>query len=282
MRPEWLRVPVSGGETAGETRRLLGRLGLNTVCDQAKCPNRGHCYQRGTAAFLIMGSVCTRNCRYCAVESGVPGPPDPEEPGRVARAASAMGLRYAVVSSVTRDDLPDGGAGWFEAAVNALRKAVPGIRIEVLTPDFRGDRSSLETVARSRPDVINHNLETVERLFPSLRPGGDYRLSLAVLRRFRELSAGSPVKSGLMLGLGETDGDLDEALRELLEAGVSMLTLGQYLRPTRNHAPVERYVTPDEFLRLRDRALEMGFESVASGPLVRSSYHADLHAAPLL
>lgn len=282
MRPEWLRVPVSGGEKAGETRRLLGRLGLNTVCDQARCPNRGHCYQRGTAAFLIMGSVCTRNCRYCAVESGTPGPPDPDEPERVARAALAMGLRYAVVTSVTRDDLPDGGARWFEATVAALRNTVPGIRIEVLTPDFRGVPSSLETVVRSRPDVINHNLETVERLFPALRPGGDYGLSLQVLRRFRGLSAGTPVKSGLMLGLGETEDDLDKTLRDLRGAGVVMLTLGQYLRPTRSHPPVIRYVTPEEFRLWGVRALEMGFESAASGPLVRSSYHADLHAAPLL
>ncbi len=282
MKPEWLRVQVTGGETAGDTRRLLGRLGLNTVCDQARCPNRGRCYQRGTAAFLIMGGVCTRNCRYCAVESGVPEPPDPDEPGRVARAALDMGLRYAVVTSVTRDDLPDGGARCFAETAAALRSTVPGIRIEVLTPDFKGDPASLETVARSRPDVINHNLETVERLFPALRPRGDYRLSLEVLRRFRGLSDGAPVKSGLMLGLGETGPDLEKALEDLRGAGVVMLTLGQYLRPTRNHAPVVRYVTPEEFRRWEETALEMGFESVASGPLVRSSYHADLYSAPLL
>lgn len=282
MRPEWLRSPVTGGRNAAGTRSLLGALGLNTVCNEARCPNRGHCYQRSTAAFLIMGRVCTRDCRYCAVEHGTPLPPDPDEPARLGEAARAMGLRYVVVTSVTRDDLPDGGAGFFSEAVSALRRSAPGIRVEVLTPDFGGDGTSLETVARAAPDVFNHNLETVERLFPSLRPQGSYGRSLGVLSRFRSLTDGVPVKSGLMLGLGETDGDIGASLCDLRDAGVSMLTIGQYLRPSRDHARVERFVTPDEFLSWRDRALGMGFASVASGPLVRSSYHADEHAASLL
>lgn len=282
MRPAWLRTPVSGGETAAETRMLLGELGLNTVCSEARCPNRGHCYQRNTAAFLIMGRVCTRDCRYCAVQHGNPSPPDPDEPCRLGEAAKAMGLRYVVITSVTRDDLPDGGARCFNDVVTALKRNVTGIRVEVLTPDFRGSRSSLETVAEAAPDVFNHNLETVERLFPALRPSGSYRLSLEVLDAFHGLRAGVPVKSGLMLGLGETGQDIEDSLRDLRKAGVTMLTLGQYLRPSKDHAEVGRYVTPEEFRIWRERALEMGFESVASGPLVRSSYHADVHAAPLL
>lgn len=282
MRPDWLKTPVSGGATAGETRRLLLSLGLNTVCNEACCPNRGHCYQRNTAAFLINGRVCTRDCRYCAVEHGTPLPPDPGEPERLADAAKAMGLRYVVVTAVTRDDLPDGGAGCFAATVAALRKSVPGIRIEVLTPDFLGEAPALETIADSSPDIFNHNLETVERLFPLLRPSGSYARSLWVLREFHRMRADIPVKSGLMLGLGEDGRDIMQALTNLREAGAVMLTLGQYLRPSREHAEVSRFVTPGEFAEWREKALEMGFESVASGPLVRSSYHADAYASDVL
>lgn len=281
MRPSWLKTPVTGGHGAAKTRRILDRLGLNTVCNEACCPNRGHCYQRNTAAFLIMGTVCTRNCRYCAVDHGTPLPPDPGEPVRLAEAASAMGLRFAVVTSVTRDDLSDGGAGCFAAVVRALRERVPGIMVEVLTPDFMGNTGSLEIVAASAPGIFNHNLETVEALFPSLRPGGDYRRSLKVLGDFSAMNTGIPVKSGLMLGLGESDHDIRQALRDLRAGGVVMLTLGQYLQPSKDHAPVRRFVTPSEFDQWRSEALGMGFLSVASGPLVRSSYHADAYASEL-
>jgi lipoic acid synthetase len=281
VRPSWLKAPVTGGVLAGKTRRVLERLGLNTVCNEACCPNRGHCYQRNTAAFLIMGTVCTRNCRYCAVDHGTPLPPDPDEPGRLAEAASAMGLRFVVVTSVTRDDLPDGGADCFARVVGALRERVPGIVVEVLTPDFMGSTRSLETVAAASPGIFNHNLETVERLFPALRPGGDYRRSLKVLGDFASMKTGIPLKSGLMLGLGETDSDLRRALADLRDNGVTMLTLGQYLQPSKDHARVHRFVTPDEFGQWRTEALGMGFLSVASGPLVRSSYHADDYASEL-
>jgi len=272
---------VPGGFPAGRTRRVLERLGLNTVCNEACCPNRGHCYQRNTAAFLIMGTVCTRNCGYCAVDHGTPLPPDPDEPRRLADAASAMGLRFVVVTSVTRDDLPDGGAGCFARVVRALRERVPGIGVEVLTPDFMGRRESLETIAAASPSIFNHNLETVEALFPSLRPGGSYERSLRVLGDFSAMNTGIPSKSGLMLGLGETADDLRRALANLREEGVTMLTLGQYLQPSKGHAPVRRFVPPDEFDRWREEALGMGFLSVASGPLVRSSYHADTYASEL-
>lgn len=281
MKPRWLRTTLSGGYPEGRVKRLLKNLDLNTVCDQAKCPNRGHCYQRNTAAFLILGRVCTRNCGYCAVTHGTPEPPDSGEPARLARGASTLGLKYAVVTSVTRDDLPDRGAGAFRDTVTALKEALAGVRVEVLTPDFRDAPDALHTVAEASPHIFNHNLETVERLFPSLRPGGDYRLSLEVLAGYRKLT-GAPTKSGLMLGLGETREDVEKALEHLREAGVSILTLGQYLSPTVNHAPVSRYITPDEFREWAAKAMEMGFESVASGPLVRSSYHADSYGPPLL
>ncbi|MFO7626774.1 MAG: lipoyl synthase [Candidatus Fermentibacteraceae bacterium] len=282
MRPSWLKAPVTGGFSAGKTRRVLERLGLNTVCSEACCPNRGHCYQRNTAAFLIMGTVCTRNCRYCAVDHGKPLPPDPGEPHRLAEAASAMGLRFVVVTSVTRDDLPDGGAECFARVVGALREGVPGIMVEVLTPDFMGRTESLETVAAASPHIFNHNLETVETLFPALRPGGDYSRSLKVLLDFSAMNTGIPVKSGLMLGLGETAPDIRRALSDLRETGVSMLTLGQYLQPSKEHARVHRFITPAEFEQWRTEALGMGFLTVASGPLVRSSFHADSYASELL
>jgi lipoic acid synthetase len=282
VRPQWLKTQLSPGFNGEKTGRLLKRLGLNTVCSEALCPNRDHCYRRNTAAFLILGRVCTRDCGYCAVEHGKPLPPDPAEAARVSRAARAMGLRYAVITSVTRDDLPDGGAGFFRDVVKSVRKRVPGIKVEVLTPDFRGAESSLETVAEAHPDVFNHNLETVERLFPSLRGSGGYSTSLRVLSEYGRITGDTPTKSGLMLGLGETDSDVEKALSDLRGAGVTILTLGQYLPPSLKHARVIRYISPDEFGEWRNRALAMGFEAVASGPLVRSSYHADFYASPLL
>ena len=277
-KPEWLKMPTMGDSSAGEVRKILGRLKLNTVCEEAKCPNRGHCYQRGTATFLILGSVCTRNCAYCAIEKNIARPPlpDPEEPARVAEAAKLMNLRYAVLTSVTRDDMPDGGAGHFAAVVNSVKKSVPGIRVEVLTPDFNGSADSLRTVADSRPEVFNHNIETVERLFPRLRPIASYRQSLEVLDNFRGIAPDIPTKSGIMAGLGENETDVLRAMEDLRSSGVSLLTIGQYLQPTSKHPPVHRYVTPEEFEAYRINALSMGFSGVASAPLVRSSYHADI------
>ena len=282
-KPEWLKMPTIGNGSAGAVRKVLSDLDLETVCDRTRCPNRGHCYQRGTATFLILGSICTRNCAYCAIDRNVasPPPPDPSEPSRVAEAASRMGLWYVVLTSVTRDDLPDGGAGHFAGTVGELKRLIPGVEVEVLTPDFEGSREALETVASAVPDVFNHNLETVERLFPALRPVASYRQSLEVLRLFGELAPGIPVKSGLMVGLGEERADVERSMRDLRENGVSILTIGQYLQPTTDHLPVHRYVDPEEFEDYRLTALSMGFTSVASGPLVRSSYHADLLSGSL-
>jgi lipoic acid synthetase len=277
-KPDWLKMPTIGDRTAGEVRKILRNLDLNTVCNEARCPNRGHCYQRGTATFLILGSVCTRNCAYCAIERNVAAPPplDPEEPERVAEASARMKLSYVVLTSVTRDDLPDGGAAHFAATVTALKKRIPGAKVEVLTPDFRGSTVSLEIIAESEPAVFNHNMETVERLFPILRPVASYRQSLKVLENYGRLAPGTPRKSGLMLGLGEDEEDILSTLKELRKRSVSLLTIGQYLQPTSSHIPVQRYVTPDEFDRWNDQALLLGFKGVASGALVRSSYHADI------
>lgn len=267
-----------GSTEAARVRAVLRRHSLETVCSNARCPNMGHCFQRGTATFLILGSICTRACRYCAIDKTMetPPPPDPTEPDRLARAAGEMELRYVVITSVTRDDLPEGGAGQFAASVTALRSRIPGIAVEVLTPDFQGAPEALAMIASAAPDVFNHNLETVEGLFPSVRPGASYRLSLGILEEYHRLRPGTPVKSGLMLGLGESDDGIRRALDDLLQAGVSMLTLGQYLQPTREHWPVDRYLTPDEFLCWKEHAEAAGFISVASGPLVRSSFHADV------
>jgi lipoic acid synthetase len=276
-KPEWLRMPERGSREAARIRSVLRKYSLDTVCRQAMCPNLGHCFQRGTATFLILGSVCTRNCGYCAIDhaEGALAAPDPDEPGRVAGASAEMGLSYVVVTSVTRDDLEDGGAGHFAKTVLALRSAISGVRTEVLTPDFGGSRQALEILSDSAPDVFNHNLETVERLFPQVRPQADYTRSLEVLGDFGAMAPGIPLKSGLMLGLGETGEEVRSALVHLRERGVTMLTLGQYLQPSRRHWPVARYIPPEEFETWRESALSMGFISVASGPLVRSSFHAE-------
>lgn len=270
-------MPSRGSEEAAKVRSILRKYSLDTVCRQAMCPNSGHCFQRGTATFLILGNLCTRSCRYCAIEhsEGVLDKPDADEPQRLAEAAAEMKLRYVIITSVTRDDLPDGGAGHFARTVEAVRKKIPSARIEVLTPDFRGSSDALKVIADSGTDVFNHNLETVERLFPAIRPEAFYDMSLEVLELYGKLAPGAPRKSGLMLGLGETENEIRNALEDLREAGVTMLTLGQYLQPSRKHWPVERYVTPDEFDAWKDEALSMGFVSVASAPLVRSSFHAD-------
>lgn len=270
-------MPSRGSEEAAEVRSILRKYNLDTVCRQAKCPNLGHCFQRGTATFLILGNLCTRSCRYCAIEhnEGVLDLPDAGEPDRIAEASAEMNLRYVVITSVTRDDLQDGGAGHFAKTVEAVRKKIPGVRIEVLTPDFQGSEDALRTIANSKPDVFNHNLEAVERLFPDVRPEASYGMSLDLIELYGRISPDTPRKSGLMLGLGETEKEIRVALLDMRKRGVTMLTLGQYLQPSRMHWPVDRYLTPDEFSSWKDEALRMDFVSVASGPLVRSSFHAD-------
>lgn len=278
-KPHWLRRKLPSGPDYEQVRALIGSSELHTVCQEARCPNQWECFSCRTATFLIMGPRCTRNCRFCAVEHGPLGPPDPEEPARVAEAAARLGLRYVVVTSVTRDDLPDGGASCFAAAIRAIRRSIPDAQVEVLIPDFQGDPAALRTVVEARPDVLNHNLETVPRLYPSVRPGAVYERSLELLRRAGGFDSSLALKSGLMLGLGETSEELLDTLRDLLEAGCRLLTLGQYLQPTARHLPVERFIPPEEFDRWKEIALEAGFTQVASGPFVRSSYHArDLYS----
>lgn len=255
-------------------RILLRESALNTVCEEARCPNLGECFGRGTATFMLLGDRCTRRCGYCSVATAKPLPPDPGEPERVALAAARLGLRYVVLTSVDRDDLADGGAGHFAATVAAVRKALPGAGVEVLTPDFKGDRGALATVLASEPTVFNHNIETVERLFPRLRPQGGYRMSLGLLAVARELRPDVPTKSGLMLGLGETDSEVRGVLEDLRARGVAIVTLGQYLQPTRRHEPVRRFVPPAEFQGLERHARALGFASVYAGVFVRSSYNA--------
>ena len=273
-KPAWLKRRLPAGETFNQVRELIEAGRLHTVCQEAKCPNIWECYSHSTATFLIMGERCTRNCRFCSVATGPPGPLDPQEPARVAEAVERMGLKYVVVTSVTRDDLPDGGAGHFAATLHEIRRRVPGAEIEVLIPDFQGDPAALETVLRARPDVLNHNIETVPRLYPRVRPQADYRRSLELLRRAGEIAPEIPTKSGLMLGLGERPEEIRQTLQDLRAVGGRILTLGQYLQPSPEHLPVEAYVPPDDFENWRTVALEMGFAEVASGPFVRSSYHA--------
>ena len=273
-KPPWLKVSLPKGATYEKVRTLLKKSQLHTVCQEAKCPNLWECFSQKTATFLIMGPNCTRNCRFCAVGHGPLGPPDPGEPERVAEAVKSMGLRYVVITSVTRDDLPDGGASFFSETIQAIRKRVPGALIEVLIPDFQGDAKALHAVMKARPDVLNHNIETVPRLYPSVRPEAQYGRSLELLARAKVLDPTIPTKSGLMLGLGELAEELERTLQDLVDAGCSMLTLGQYLQPTKDHLPVERFIHPEEFDRWKEIALEKGFSEVASGPFVRSSYHA--------
>jgi len=274
-KPPWLRKRLPSGPGYENVKRLLQKGCLHTVCEEAHCPNLWECFSHNTATFMILGDTCTRNCRFCAVTHGAPLPPDPEEPWRVAEAARELGLRHVVVTSVTRDDLPDGGAGHFARTVGALKERITGVTVEVLIPDFEGREVDLGTVLDAGPHVLNHNVETVERLYPRVRPEAGYARSLELLQRVGELSGGKiPAKSGIMLGLGETAPELRAALSDLRASGCTMLTLGQYLQPSRRHLPVERYIPPEEFDRWREEALEMGFERVASGPFVRSSYHA--------
>jgi lipoyl synthase len=273
-KPRWLRRRLPTGAAYEQVRSLIRDGELHTVCQEAKCPNQWECFSARTATFLIMGSRCTRSCGFCAVEHGPLIPPDSGEPMRVAEAALRMQLRYVVITSVTRDDLPDGGAGFFAKTIKAVRARVTGAMIEVLIPDFQGDADALKTVVCARPEVLNHNLETVPRLYPSVRPGAVYQRSLELLRKAKTYEPSLPTKSGLMLGLGEGAEEIRRTLEDLLGAGCTMLTLGQYLQPSKEHLPVQRYVPPEEFARWAKDALTMGFTRVASGPFVRSSYHA--------
>lgn len=277
--PPWLKVKTGKSSLTRATRELLRDCGVTTVCQEAMCPNIGECYGCGTATFMLLGDVCTRNCRFCAVSHGEPLPPDPEEPMRVAAAAARLGLRYVVLTCVTRDDLPDGGAGQFVATMDALRARLPGVAIEVLTSDFGGRLESLDTVLAARPTVYNHNVETVRRLQAQVRPQADYERSLAVLRHAARSAPDSIIKSGLMVGLGETQEEVREVLSDLAGAGCQIVTIGQYLRPSPAHLPVARYVPPEEFARYERMGRECGLERVISGPFVRSSYHAAQAAA---
>ena len=274
--PDWLKVRAPFGEGVHQLRRLMKDLDLNTVCQEAQCPNMGECWSHGVATFMILGDICTRGCRYCAVTKGQPTSLDPGEPVNVARAAQKMGLRHVVVTSVDRDDLADGGASVFVATVKAIRAALPDCKVELLIPDFRGDQAVLRTVMEVRPEVISHNIETVPRLYPSARGGGDYRRSLAVLRQLGSNAFDLRTKTGMMLGLGESDEEVRLVLQDLLSCGVEMLTLGQYLRPSGWHLSVARHYHPDEFQRWKEIGEGMGFVHVEAGPLVRSSYLADI------
>ncbi len=274
-KPPWLKRPIPSGVTYQQIQKLLKKSKLHTVCQEARCPNLGECFSHGTATFLILGDHCTRNCGFCAVAHGPLGAPAPEEPARVAEAVKGMGLRHVVITSVTRDDLPDGGARQFAETIRAIQKKTPDARVEVLIPDFQGSLSALKTVIEAHPHVLNHNIETVPRLYPSVRPGAIYERSLQLLMRVQNLDPSIPTKSGLMLGLGETPKEIRQTLLDLLQVGCSLLTLGQYLQPSKEHLPVVRFIPPAEFDRWRDRALQMGFMEVASGPFVRSSYHAE-------
>ena len=274
QKPSWLKRRLPTDASYENVRAMLQKDRLHTVCQEAKCPNIWECFAQQTATFLILGSRCTRNCRFCSVDPGPLESPDPDEPVRVAEVARQMRLKYVVVTSVTRDDLPDGGSGLFARTIVEIRKKIPEACVEVLIPDFQGSAQALKTVLRAKPDVLNHNIETVPRLYPLVRPGAHYRRSLELIGRVRTLGFSMPTKSGLMLGLGEDAAEIKSVLGDLLQVKCRMLTIGQYLQPTKKHLAVKRYIPPAEFEKWRDIALEMGFFEVASGPFVRSSYHA--------
>jgi lipoic acid synthetase len=273
-RPDWLRVRLPGGQHYSELKGIMRGLELHTVCEEARCPNIGECWEARTATFMILGDTCTRACGFCAVKTGRPGTLDLGEPLRVAEAIERMGLKHAVITSVNRDELEDGGASIFAATIRQIRKRLPECGIEVLIPDFLGDEGPLGTVMGARPDILNHNIETVPRLYPQVRPKGRYQRSLELLARAKRMDATVYTKSGIMLGLGEEMDEVVQVFRDLRAHDVEILTVGQYLRPTANHLPLVRYVTPEEFASLKVEALSLGFRHVESGPLVRSSYHA--------
>lgn len=273
-KPAWLKVKAPGGSTYLSVQRMMRDLRLHTVCEEAHCPNIGECWEHRAATFMILGEVCTRNCAYCAVAHGTPGPLDLEEPARLAAAVEQMGLRHVVITSVDRDDLPNGGAEIFAACVSEIRRRLPDTSVEVLIPDFKGSQAALRLVMDAAPDILNHNLETIERLYRIARPGGRYERALQLLRHAKAMRPDGLTKSGLICGLGEEWDELLLAMRDLRAQDVDILTLGQYLRPSASHLPIARWYTPDEFAELRRLGLAMGFRHVESGPLVRSSYHA--------
>ncbi|PVV09020.1 MAG: lipoyl synthase [gamma proteobacterium symbiont of Ctena orbiculata] len=282
-KPKWIRAKAPLGKEVSRIRRILRDRGLSSVCEEAACPNLGECFHHGTATFMIMGDICTRRCPFCDVAHGKPQPLDGQEPAQLAEAIAAMQLNYVVITSVDRDDLRDGGGTHFSQCISAVRQHRPETKIEILVPDFRGRvDAALRSLSSHPPDVFNHNLETVPRLYKQARPGADYQGSLDLLQRFKQLQPDLPTKSGLMLGLGEAREEILEVMQALRQHGCEMLTLGQYLQPSKDHLPVARFVSPEEFEQLGEIAREMGFSSVASGPMVRSSYHADLQANPLL
>lgn len=282
-KPEWIRMKMPNSQRFQEIKQALRNNNLHTVCEEASCPNIGECFSGGTATFMILGDICTRRCPFCDVAHGKPLPPDVNEPANLAKTIAEMQLNYVVITSVDRDDLPDGGAQHFVDCIKAIREASPAIKIEVLVPDFRGRLDvALAILKAAPPDVMNHNLETIPRLYKQARPGSDYQNSLNLLKQFNELYPEIPTKSGLMLGLGETDDEILEVMKDLRAHHVTMLTLGQYLQPSVHHLPVMRYVEPATFDALKEKADAMGFNNAASGPMVRSSYHADLQAGHVI
>ena len=279
-KPRWIRAKAPNTPAVAQLKKILREQNLYTVCEEAACPNIGECFGHGTATFMIMGEICTRRCPFCDVAHGRPKPLDADEPQNLAKTIQAMDLKYVVITSVDRDDLRDGGAAHFAACIRATRQHSPATGIEILVPDFRGRMDiALEILSQTPPDVFNHNLETVPRLYRQARPGADYALSLQLLKAFKARHSAIPTKSGLMLGLGETLEEVAEVMRDLRQHDCDMLTLGQYLQPSQHHLPVSRYVTPEEFWQLEELGYELGFRNVASGPMVRSSYHADMQAA---
>jgi lipoic acid synthetase len=282
-KPKWIRAKAPLGKEVSRIRRILRDKGLSSVCEEAACPNLGECFQHGTATFMIMGDICTRRCPFCDVAHGKPQPLDPQEPLQLADAIASMSLKYVVITSVDRDDLRDGGGNHFAECVAAIREKMPETSVELLVPDFRGRvEQALTPLMKYPPDVFNHNLETVPRLYRQARPGADYQGSLDLLKQFKQQQPEVPTKSGLMLGLGEQPDEILAVMQDLRDHQCEMLTLGQYLQPSQDHLPVARFITPEEFEDFAKQAKAMGFTSVASGPMVRSSYHADLQANPLL
>ena len=273
--PVWMKVPMPGGPVYTDLKKKLKSAKLHTVCEEAMCPNIGDCWERKTATFMILGDICTRACSYCAVSTGMPTGLDLDEPNRLAETVEKLGLKYAVITSVNRDDLPDGGSFIFSQCIKKIRIKLPNCKVEVLIPDFSGNWDSLKTVIDAKPDTLNHNIETVERIFHRIRAKGDYKLSLELLERTKKLSPQMVTKSGIMVGLGETLDEITQTMKNLRSVGCNLLTIGQYLRPSKKHIALAKWYTPVEFQELSEIALDLGFDNVASGPLVRSSYHAD-------
>ncbi|MEQ1622143.1 MAG: lipoyl synthase [Methylococcales bacterium] len=282
-KPDWIRIKISASDEVTRIKQLLREKQLHSVCEEAACPNLSECFQHGTATFMIMGDLCTRRCPFCDVAHGKPKPLDKNEPRHLAEAIQALALKYVVITSVDRDDLRDGGAGHFSECIKTIRELSPSTKIEILVPDFRGRIEKAVAILAAEPcDVFNHNLETVPRLYKQVRPGADYPGSLDLLRQYHQVQPDTPTKSGLMLGVGETEEEVLQVLEDLLDHGCSMLTLGQYLQPSKDHLPVKSYITPMQFEEYGRIAKHMGFKQVASGPMVRSSYHADLQAKSLI